>query len=123
MGQLLSCHCAHCDYSKMHLHLGYGMTEGHCYFPAYNSRNKSVVNLDIYDYLKEEEAPRIDEENSELEKFHAARKAPYFLQTMFKTGNPDLKILFEYPHLQSKDNFCPKCKSYELSFEEIGLFD
>jgi hypothetical protein len=96
------------------------MTEGHFYFPAYNSRNKSIVSLDIYDYLGE---PLIDEENGQLEKFKTARKFPYFLPTMFRAGNSDVEILFEYPHLQSKYNFCPNCKSYQLSFEEFGLFD
>jgi hypothetical protein len=123
MGLLLSCHCDNCDFSAKDLELGSGMTEGHFMFPAYNSRNKSIVNLDIYDYLETARLQSIEYKNGIEPTFETKRKFPYFLPKMFKINKTDISIISESPYLQSTLNFCPKCKNCTLNFTEIGLLD
>jgi hypothetical protein len=123
MGAMLECHCENCDYSTLGILLGYGMIPGYFYFPAYNSKNKAVVSLDIFRYLEMKEFKAMDGGNSELERFKLARKAPYFLSSMYKIDPGNVELLSESPYLQSKYNFCPQCKTFQLIFEEYGLFD
>jgi len=123
MGVLLSCHCENCNYAQSYICLGYLMTQGIYYFPAYNSRNKSVVEINIYQYLAIEEFNIAGEINSELKRLKKARKYPYFLSNMYKKTSPEPKILSEIPYLQSQFNFCPQCKTHLLAFEETGLCD
>lgn len=123
MGLLLSCHCDNCDFSAKDLELGWGMRQGHFMFPAYNSRNKSIVNLDIFDYLEPDGLQSIEYKNGEEQTFETKRKFPYFLPRMFKIIKTDVGIISESPHLQSNLNVCPKCRKFTLNFTESGLFD
>ncbi len=108
MGSILKASCKQCKFSK-EFNFGAGMMDftTHCGVPALNQRtgkfltenyfNKDKLTEDIIFYNDP------DMYKGELEKY--------------KTHQ------WKNVYLKHKDNLCPVCRSYSLSFTETGLFD
>ncbi|HEY4967579.1 MAG TPA: hypothetical protein VII28_14335 [Puia sp.] len=122
MGLILDCACEHCDYSQYGIRLGSDMIMGYNYFPAYQALEKRVVQVNIYRYLEIEEFRLPGEKNAELSIFKSLRLIPYFEPGMFDKNGADSEIISEFPHLQSKHNYCPKCASFGLRFKIGEIF-
>jgi len=124
MGQILECKCDNCNYSKKDIYLGYGMTPGFFYFPALDIRNKTVIQIDIIDLVEAVERSNLIIMSARVKELKGDGKIPYFVKGMFKKGLiKDIPISSSPLTLQRKNNYCPKCGKYKLSFAEIGLFD
>jgi hypothetical protein len=124
MGQTLKCKCVNCKYSKKNILLGSGMTQGFSYFPAFDSRRKTVIQLDISDGMEIVYEKFIDLENTETEIQKYKGKIPYFEKSMFRRKGSAGELISTKPlYLQRENNYCPKCAKYKLSFEVVGLFD
>jgi hypothetical protein len=117
MGIILDCACAHCDFNQYGIRLGSDMIMGYNYFPAYQASDKKVAQINIHRYLEIEEFRLPGEKNEELSIFKSLRLFPYFEPTMFEKNVRENKILSEFPYLQSKYNYCPRCGSFGLEFK------
>jgi hypothetical protein len=124
MGQILECKCDNCNYSGKDIYLGYGMTPGFFYFPALDLQSKKVIHIDINDFVEVVERRNLTITSANMNKLEVDGKIPYFVKGMFKKGLiKDIPISYSPLYLQRKNNYCPKCGKYKLSFAEIGLFD
>ena len=125
MGKIIECHCTKCGYSKKNLYLGSGMIRAHSYFPALDSRHKSVVHIDTSNLVDLVDSKEFIIDLAELERLQEQGKIPYFVKGMFKKKRllGEKSISDDPLYLQSKHNLCPKCGKFRLSFEFVGLFD
>ena len=125
MGKILECRCAKCGYSRKNLYLGSGMFPGPSYFPAFDSKHKSVVQIDTNHFVELVDSKEFMIDLAELESLKEQGKIPYFVRGMFKKRRlfKEESISDAPLHLQSKHNLCPRCNKYSLSFEPVGLFD
>jgi hypothetical protein len=123
MGSILDCACLHCEYYQDGIQLGPGMVQGYHYFPALHIVRKKIVPVNIYKYLEIEACKLPEEENEELKRFKCLKKIPYFEKKMFGQNRCENELLSDFPHLQSKFNYCPQCGNYGLQFHFLGLFD
>jgi hypothetical protein len=124
MGQILQCKCDNCNYTRKDIYLGSGMTPGIFYFPALDLQSKKVIHIDINDFVEVVERRNLTITSAYLNKLEGDGKIPYFVKGMFKKGLiKDIPISSSPLTLQRKNNYCPKCGKYKLSFAEIGLFD
>ena len=124
MGQILECKCDNCNYSKKEIFLGYGMDPGYYYFPALDFHNKTVTDIEINDLLEVAERWNLAIISAKVIKLKSDGKIPYFVKGMFKKGLiKDIPISTSPLYLQRKNNYCPKCEKYRLTFNNVGLFD
>ena len=122
MGLTLDCACVVCDYSQDRIQLGSEMILGYHYFPAYQVFEKRVIPINIYRYLEIEEFRLPGESNSETTIFKSLKLTPYFEKGMFEQNLLENEILSEFPRLQSKYNYCPRCGKFGLQFKIAKLF-
>ncbi len=124
MGQILECKCDNCNYSKKDIFLGSGMLPGIFYFPALDLHSKKVTHIEINDFVEVVERRNLTITSANVNKLEGDGKIPYFVKGMFKKGLiKDIPISYRPLYLQRKNNYCPKCGKYRMSFKEIGLFD
>jgi hypothetical protein len=123
MGAILDCACVYCEYYQDEIFLGPGAIHGYHCFPALHTVEKKIVRIDIYKYLEIEELKLPEDDNEELKRFRTQKKLPYFEREMFEQNLFENEILSDFPHLQSKYNYCPQCGKYGLQFDRSGLFD
>jgi len=125
MGKIIECHCTKCGYSKKNLYLGSGMVQGYAYFPALDSKHKTVIHIDTSLFVDLVDSKEFSIDLAELERLNEEGKIPYFVRGMFKKKRlVKVKSISDTPlHLQSKYNLCPRCGKFSLSFEDVGLFD
>jgi hypothetical protein len=122
MGLTLDCACVHCDFYQDGIRLGSDMILGYNYFPAYQALEKRVVQVNIYRFLEIEEFRLPGEHNKELSIFKSLKLIPYFEPNMFEKTDSGNEILSEFPYLQSKSNYCPKCTTFSLQFKVEKMF-
>ncbi len=124
MGRILECKCENCNYSKKEIFLGSGMIQGISYFPAFDSHNNIVTEIDTGDLVEIVDKMNLVIKSAEVNKLRDLGKVPYFVKGMFKKGLSTGGPISTSPlYLQRKKNYCPKCGKYKLSFKEVGLFD
>jgi hypothetical protein len=124
MGQILECKCDNCNYRKKDILLGYRMNPGYFYFPALDFHNNTVTEIEINDLVEVVERWNLVIMSARVGKLKGDGKVPYFVKGMFKKRLiKDIPISTSPLYLQRKNNYCPKCGKYKLSFAEIGLFD
>jgi hypothetical protein len=123
MGRILNCECKLCDFRKHGILFGYGMTEGYFPFPARNSKSRSIISINLFEFPEYVETYQLDISRIENLKMKKMRHSPYFLEKMHNRNFPGYEILSEEPYLQSLGNFCPECEKYELEFRFAGFFD
>jgi hypothetical protein len=122
MGITLDCACVHCDYYQGGIRMGSDMILGYNYFPAFQVLEKRVVQINIYRFLEIEEFRLPGELNKELSIFKSLKLIPYFEPSMFSTNDSGIEIISEFPRLQSRSNYCPKCASFGLQFKIEKMF-
>jgi hypothetical protein len=122
MGLTLDCACVHCDYYQGGIRLGSDMILGYNYFPAYQAMEKRVVQINIHRFLEIEEFRLPGELNKELSIFKSLKLIPYFEPHMYDKDDSENEIISEFPRLQSKSNYCPKCTSFGLKFKIEKMF-
>jgi hypothetical protein len=124
MGQILECTCDNCNYSKNEIYFGYGMEPGYFYFPALDFHNNTVTEIEINDLVEVVEKWNLVIISAKLRKQKGGGKIPYFVKGMFKKRLiKDIPISTSPLYLQRKNNYCPKCGKYRLTFSNVGLFD
>ncbi len=124
MGQILECKCDNCNYSKKEIFFGYGMNPGYYYFPALDLQNNTVTEIDINDLVEVVERRNLNIISARVKELKGDGKIPYFVKGMFKKGLiKDIPISTTPLYLQRKNNYCPKCEKYRLTFNNVGLFD
>src|SRR5579863_4437976 len=102
MGQILDCNCENCGYRKKELLLGNGENREYYYFPAFDSKRKTEVQIDISALVEEfdqkDSIINIDGLNELKEK----GKIPYFVKGMYKRtkliGEPISSASLYYNH-------------------------
>ncbi len=108
MGSILKASCKQCKFSK-EFAFGAGMTDftTNCSVPAIN---KATGEFLVENYFNKKNLPEditfyndSDMYKGELEKYRTHQ--------------------WQDVHLKHKNNLCPVCFSYSLSFIETGLFD
>lgn len=124
MGQILDCKCDNCNYSKKEILLGYGMIPGSSYFPALDFKKKTIIQIDINDLVEVVERRNLIIISAKVNRLKGDGKIPYFVRGMFKKKLlKDDSISTAPLYLQRKNNYCPKCGKYRLTFREVGVFD
>jgi hypothetical protein len=124
MGRILECKCVNCSYKASNIMLGLGMIRGYFYFPSCNLNNGTVSHVDVNKCIEIGVLRNFRIKNIEVAKLMAKGETPYFEKSMFKRKIFNGRIISVFPHLQSKNNYCPKCKKYKLRFvDNGGLFD
>src|SRR5450432_1477190 len=127
MGRLLECICQNCGYKETGILFGVGKTPGGGnYFPACNFNNQKVVHLDISDVIIMDNPLRFYLDSGKIADFEQNGIVPYFTRHLFKKSPfyiKDKKICPKPTYLQSRFNYCPKCKEYKLRFDFGGFFD
>ena len=124
MGKILECRCNHCKYSVKKLFLGSGKMRGKGYFPAFDSRTKSVVQIETDKLVEIVDQKELVINADVLNAYKKEDKTPYFDKGMFRWRLFSGKPISGSPlYLQSKFNRCPQCNRYRLRFEFVGLFD
>ena len=122
MGVTLDCACVNCDFNQDGICLGSDSIVGYNFFPAFHAMEKRVVQVNIHRYLEIEEFRLPGKYNKELTIFKSLKLFPYFERIMFEQNGLENEILSEFPHLQSKYNYCPKCGAFGLQFKIGKLF-
>ena len=122
MGVTLECTCMCCDYNQDGIRMGSDMIMGYNYFPAYHAVEKKVIQVNIYRYLEIEEFRLPGEFNKELTIFKSLKIFPYFELGMFQKNGGKNELLSEFPYLQSRYNYCPKCTTFGLQFKIGKMF-
>ncbi len=114
-------YCTKCGYSKKNLYLGSGMIRQHSYFPALDTKHKSVVHIDTSNLVDLVDSKEFIIDLAELDRLKEEGKIPYFVKGMFKKKRlvRENSISDDALYLQSKHNLCPKCNKYALSFQFI----
>ena len=124
MGQILECKCDNCNYTKKEILLGSGMIPGSSYFPALDFQKKTIIEIDINDLVEVVERRNIDIISARVKELKGDGKVPYFVKGMFKKKLiKDIPISTAPLYLQRKNNYCPKCGRYKMTFKEVGVFD
>ena len=123
MGSILDCACVHCEYYQDGILLGPDIAEGSYYFPALQADRRKIIQVDISRYLEIDACPTTRNNNEELLRFRSEKKLLYFLDEMFEWNGCENEILSEFPHLQSKFNFCPQCEKFGLQFQVWEPFE
>jgi len=100
------------------------MLPGIFYFPALDLQSKKVIHIDINDFIEVVERRNLTITSANINKLEGDGKIPYFVKGMFKKGLiKDIPISYSPLYLQRKNNYCPKCGKYRLTFKEVGVFD
>jgi hypothetical protein len=98
------------------------MILGYNYFPAFQALEKRVVQINIYRFLEIEEFRLPGELNKELSIFKSLKLIPYFEPSMYGNHESENEIISEFPRLQAKSNYCPKCARFGLQFKIEKIF-
>ena len=101
MGYILSAVCPSCHYKKENLYYGSGMREREPKIPAINQKTGDFAMIPLglpeYDYYHDRKMYKGDINGN-------------FYQNIDILISPD-------------ENFCPKCKTYQMRFDFVGTWD
>jgi hypothetical protein len=101
MGYILKAICPSCHFEKDNLHFGSGMMEQEPRLPAINKQTEEFVmtapDLPGYDYYHDRKMYKGDINDG-------------FYQNFDVLLSPD-------------QNYCPRCKTFQMRFDYVGMWD
>lgn len=106
MGFIILSNCNNCNYKPNRISIGGGRMNHRTYngAPAWNKETDEIEQVNLYDKLEE-------------------KYIPYNNKKMFKKDRKVSLHQWGDCYYSSKNNFCPKCKTFNVDFKCGDLFD